>query len=207
MNDISPLGRVRVAITIDDFVLWDGTPLPDGEGSLDVTRKVASILARNGQHGIYAFSHTYGISKDPSNLACWEAWVEAGHHLGNHTHQHAPLRWMSAGDFIRDIEEAERLVGHLIADAPQRYFRYPMDMSSGSEARRGEVEEHLRASGYKNAPITSWFSDFAFILPFHRTLVKGDTEAQRRLEDLHVAAAVEGLERHAGGPHAGPDHR
>ncbi|RZL77585.1 MAG: polysaccharide deacetylase [Rhodococcus sp. (in: high G+C Gram-positive bacteria)] len=197
MNDISPLGPVKVAITIDDFVLWDGTPLPEGSSALDVTGDVARALTESGQHGVYGFSHTYGISKDPKNLACWEAWVEAGHHLGNHTHQHAPLRWMSADDFCRDIDEAERLIGHLVEAAPERYFRYPMDMSSGSEAKRGRVEAYLHDNGYRNAPITCWFGDFVFIVPFQRALISGDVEAQARLEDLHVQGAIEGLEKHA----------
>lgn len=197
MSNISPLGPVKVAITIDDFVLWDGTPLPEESSSLDVTKQVARVLAESGQQGIYGFSHTYGISKDPANIACWEAWIEAGHHLGNHTHQHAPLRWMSAEDFCRDIEVADRLIGHLIEAAPVRYFRYPMDMSSGSEAKRGKVEEFLRENGYRNAPITSWFSDFAFLVPFQRALINRDTKAQQRLQDLHVTLAVEGLQQHA----------
>jgi peptidoglycan/xylan/chitin deacetylase (PgdA/CDA1 family) len=197
MDSISPLGPVKVAITIDDFVLWDGTPLPEGESSLDVTKEVARVLNDHGQHGIYGFSHTYGISKDPANIACWEAWLEAGHHLGNHSHQHAPLRWMSADDFCRDLAEADRLIGHLIAQAPSRYFRYPMDMSSGSEAKRGKVEEFLHENGYRNAPITTWFSDFAWLVPFQRALINGDKQAQQRLQDLHVTAAVESLERHA----------
>ncbi|WP_237166905.1 polysaccharide deacetylase family protein [Mycolicibacterium fortuitum] len=193
----SSLSNVQVAITVDDFVLWDGTPLPEGHSSLDVTRTLAEALTSAGQSGVYGFAHTYSIAEDPATMACWEAWLEAGHHLGNHTHQHAPLRWMSADDFCRDVDQAEKLIGRLVDLAPERYFRYPMDMSSGSESKRGRVEDFLRDSGYRNAPITCWFGDFVYIVPYQRSLITGDVAAQARLEDLHVQGAIEGLEAHA----------
>lgn len=197
MVDPSALDAVQVAITVDDFVLWDGTPLPDGHSSLDVTRTLAKALTDVGQHGVYGFAHTFSIAKDSSSLKCWDAWLEAGHHLGNHTHQHAPLRWMSAEAFCRDVDQAEQLIGRLVDAAPERYFRYPMDMSSGSESKRGQVEDYLCDNGYRNAPITCWFGDFVYIVPYQRSLITGDVEAQARLEDLHVQGAIEGLEKHA----------
>ncbi|ART72926.1 polysaccharide deacetylase [Mycobacterium dioxanotrophicus] len=197
MTGQASLSNVQVAITVDDFVLWDGTPLPEGHSSLDVTRALAEALTGAGQHGIYGFAHTYSIAKDPASLACWNAWLEAGHHLGNHTHQHAPLRWMSADDFCRDVDQAEKLIGPLVDQAPERYFRYPMDMCSGSESKRGQVEDFLRDNGYRNAPITCWFGDFVYIVPYQRSLITGDVDAQARLEDLHVQGAIEGLETHA----------
>ncbi|WP_293023012.1 polysaccharide deacetylase family protein [Mycolicibacterium sp.] len=114
MTGQASLSNVQVAITVDDFVLWDGTPLPEGHSSLDVTRALAEALTGAGQNGVYGFAHTYSIAKDPASLACWDAWLEAGHHLGNHTHQHAPLRWMSADDFCRDVDQAEKLIGSLV---------------------------------------------------------------------------------------------
>ena len=197
MTGQASLSNVQVAITVDDFVLWDGTPLPDGHSSLDVTRALADALTGAGQNGVYGFAHTYSIAEDPASLACWNAWLEAGHHLGNHTHQHAPLRWMSADDFCRDVDQAEKLIGSLVDLAPERYFRYPMDMSSGSESKRGQVEDFLRDNGYRNAPITCWFGDFVYIVPYQRSLITGDVDAQARLEDLHVQGAIEGLEAHA----------
>ena len=44
MTGQASLSNVQVAITVDDFVLWDGTPLPEGHSSLDVTRALAEAL-------------------------------------------------------------------------------------------------------------------------------------------------------------------
>ncbi len=67
------------------------------------------------------------------------------------------------------LTKAEKLIGPLVDLAPERYFRYLMDMSSGSESKRGQVEDFLRDNGYRNAPITCWFGDFVYIVPYQRS--------------------------------------
>jgi len=197
MPNISPEGAVKVAVTVDDFVLWDGVPMPDDITPLDITRSVAATLTGHGLTGVYGFSHTHRLDSDPGLMAAWEAWVDAGHHLGNHTHLHAPLRWMSADQYCADIDKAEGLIGHLIAMAPERYFRYAMDMAGETEAKRGRVEDHLRASGYQNAPITAWFGDFAWIVAYYRAVVSEDEDAKRMLQETYTCAAVDQLAAHA----------
>jgi hypothetical protein len=61
------------------------------------------------------------------------------------------------------------------------------------------VEDHLRASGYQNAPITAWFGDFAWIIPYYRAVVSGDQDAKRMLQETHVSSAVGQLAAHARG--------
>ncbi len=197
MTEISAERPLKIAVTIDDFVLWDGVPIPSDTTPTTITRSVAKTLNEYGLSGTYGFSHTFRLDKEPELMEAFDTWVEAGHHLGNHTHEHAPLRWMSDAAFRRDFETAEKHIGHLIESAPRKYFRYPMDMSSGSEQRRGEVEQYLAENNYVNAPITSWFSDFAFVVPHFRALSLGDAEVQRQVRDMHVATAVEMLHKHA----------
>jgi peptidoglycan/xylan/chitin deacetylase (PgdA/CDA1 family) len=197
MSSISPEGTVKVAVTVDDFVLWDGLPMPDGVTPLDITKSIAATLTDNGITGVYGFSHTHRLDLDPGLIAAWEAWVEAGHHLGNHTHLHAPLRWMSADQYCADIDKAEAHIGNLIELAPERYFRYAMDMAGETETKRGRVEDHLRACGYQNAPITAWFGDFAWIVSYYRAVVSGDTDARQMLRDTYVSSAVGQLSAHA----------
>ncbi|MFF0148962.1 polysaccharide deacetylase [Amycolatopsis sulphurea] len=197
MDAISPARPLKVAVTVDDFVLWDGVPMPAGRNPVGITRSLAKTLAEHGLTGTYGFSHTYRLDREPHLMAAFEAWAEAGHHLGNHTHQHAPLRWMSGADFLADTEKAEKHIGHLVDAAPSRYFRYPMDMSSGSERKRGEVEESLRRNGYRTAPITTWFSDFAWIVPYYRAVRNEDAAAAARLRELYVSSAVDMLARHS----------
>lgn len=197
MTETTAERRIKIAVTIDDFVLWDGVPMPTDTTPTTITASLAKTLNDYGLAGTYGFSHTFRLGAEPEHMGAFDAWVGAGHHVGNHTHEHAPLRWMSDAAFRRDFETAEQHIGHLIEAAPRKYFRYPMDMSSGSERRRGEVEQHLADNGYTNAPITSWFSDFAFIVPHFRALTHGDSEAQRQVREAHVGTAVEMLHKHA----------
>ena len=197
MPNISPAGAVRVAVTVDDFVLWDGLPMPDGITPLVITKSLAATLADHGLTGVYGFSHTYRLEADPGLMAAWDSWIEAGHHLGNHTHLHAPLRWMSGDQYCADIDKAEGLIGSLIELAPERYFRDAMDMAGETETKHGQVEDHIRASGYQNAPITAWFSDFAWIVPYYRAVVSGDQDAQRMLRETYISSAIEQLAAHA----------
>jgi hypothetical protein len=44
MSNISPEGAVKVAVTVDDFVLWDGVPMPDGITPLGITKSIAATL-------------------------------------------------------------------------------------------------------------------------------------------------------------------
>ena len=138
--------------------------MPDGITPLDITKSIAATLIDHGLTGVYGFTHTLASIRTRL-MAAWEAWVKAGHHLGNHTHLHAPLRWMSGDQYCADIDKAEGLIGHLIGMAPERYFRYAMDMAGETESKRGQVET-IWASGYRNAPITAWFGDFTSIIPY-----------------------------------------
>jgi hypothetical protein len=81
--------------------------------------------------------------------------------------------------------------------APERYFRYAMDMAGETQTKRGRVEDHLRASGYRNAPITGRFGDFAWIILYYRAVVSKDEGAKRVLQETYVCSAVEQLAAHA----------
>jgi hypothetical protein len=73
--------------------------MPDGITPLGITKSIAATLTDHGITGVYGFSHIHRLDSDPGLMAAWETWVEAGHHLGNHTHLHAPLRWMSGDQY------------------------------------------------------------------------------------------------------------
>lgn len=66
MSNISPEGAVKVAVTVDDFVLWDGVPMPDGITPLGITKSIAATLADHGLTGVYGFSHTHRLDSDPA---------------------------------------------------------------------------------------------------------------------------------------------
>lgn len=59
MNDTRADRPLEIAVTIDDFVLWDGVPMPDDTTPTDITRSVAKTLNDYGLKGPTAsLTHT-----------------------------------------------------------------------------------------------------------------------------------------------------
>jgi len=188
---------IDVVITVDDLLIWDGTPLPAGYTRESVVDSMIKTFKKHGLSGIYGFPHTSPLDQDRGLISVFEHWCDSGHHLANHTHCHACLNWVSAKSYCDDIKRAEAHIGHLIEKAPKRYFRYAMDMSGQAEIKRGEVEDFLQASGYENAPITAWFGDFAWIAPYYRAVESKDAAALAMLRKSFLDAALFQLQNHA----------
>jgi len=197
MSSVPQAEPIDVAITVDDLLIWDGTPLPTGYTRESIVASMVETFKKHGLPGIYGFPHTSPLDRDRGLISIIDHWCESGHHIANHTHCHACLNWVSATSYCDDIKRAEDHIGHLIEKAPKRYFRYAMDMSGEAEKKRGEVEDFLQAGGYENAPITAWFGDFAWIAPYYRAVESKDAGAIAMLRKSFVEAAVFQLHNHA----------
>lgn len=156
---------MKIAVTVDELLLWDGTPMPPGYTAPTVVDGMLGTFREHGIEGVYGFAHTSPVADRPAEREVLERWCDGGHHLGNHTHCHACLNWVGAEKYCEDVRVAEDVLGDLLEAAPTRYFRHAMDMTGRSEAKRGEVEDFLRERGYTTAPITAWFGDFAWTAP------------------------------------------
>jgi hypothetical protein len=197
MSKVPHADPIDVAITVDDLLIWDGTPIPAGYSRESVVDAMIKTFKKHSLTGIYGFPHTSPLDQDRGLISIFEHWCDSGHHLANHTHCHACLNWVSAKTYCDDIKRAEDHIGHLIEKAPTRYFRYAMDMSGEAERKRGEVEDFLLANGYENAPITAWFGDFAWIAPYYRAVESKDSAALAMLRKSFVEAALFQLQNHA----------
>ena len=197
MTPISPNGEIELAVTVDDLLIFDGLPIPPGYSREKIVESIIETFAKYQLGGIYAFSCTSMIEDDPGLGAILENWVDQGHHVGNHTHCHASLSWVTGKCYCDDIERSEEYIGDLIDKAPERYFRYAMDATGSSEAKRGEVEDFLARNNYVNAPITAWFHDVRYAWPYCRALENNDQEAIDTLLKHFVTSSVAYLRGHA----------
>jgi peptidoglycan/xylan/chitin deacetylase (PgdA/CDA1 family) len=188
---------IDLAITVDDLLIWDGTPLPAGYSRETIVDAMIKTFQKHSLSGIYGFPHTSPLDQDRGLMSIINHWCDSGHHIANHTHCHACLNWVSSKFYCDDIKRAEDHIGHLIQRAPKRFFRYAMDMSGEAEIKRGEVEDFLQANGYENAPITLWFSDFAWIAPYYRAVESKDEAALAMLRTSFIDAALFQLRSHA----------
>ena len=188
---------IKLAVTIDDMFMWEGMPAPEGHTPQAVAQKLTEAFAAHAIKGVYGFSNTIPVEIDRTLTSVFDHWAETGHYTANHTHAHASLNWVTPDAYIGDIERTEEIIGQWSAAAPKRYFRYCMDMWGDTPQKQEAVQGYLKREGYTPAPVSLWFHDVQWVVPYWRAYRKGDEEAIRRLRTLFVEAAVTSMKNHA----------
>jgi peptidoglycan/xylan/chitin deacetylase (PgdA/CDA1 family) len=196
-HPISPLGPVKLAITMDDMLLFRGVPMPKGYSSVAIASAMTQALEHHGAKGVYAFSNTAPADEDPELLRVFDHWVEHGHHVANHTHYHASINWVEADTYIGDIERTEKIIARWAALAPQRCFRYCNDMWGDTAEKQATVGAYLARHGYTPVPVSVGFRDTRFHPAYWRTLKAGDREGVAFLRRAFVDTALHELRLHA----------
>lgn len=197
VEPISPHGQVKVAMTIDDYFQWMTVPLPTGYNASRVMGSLTTAFEQFRVKEVYAFSSTAPVEADPTLHEQLAAWCAAGHHVGNHTHNHVSPDWVPAEAFIGDIELSEAYVGEYIERAPTKYFRYPMDMWGSEPDKIATIHAYLARAGYTPAPVSYWFYDAQFLAPYWRAVENRDEDARLWLIDTYVETALSQLRGHA----------
>lgn len=175
-HPISPLGPVKLAVTIDDMLLFRGVRVHPDYPQIRNAASIADALQAHGVRDVYAFCNTAPAEDDRDLLRVFDLWAERGHHVANHTHHHASINWLSADAYIEDIERSEAYIGRYLEHAPLRCFRYCMDMWGDTEAKRDAVRGFLDSSGYTPVPVSIGFHDVPWVIPHWRCLTAGDTD-------------------------------
>ena len=195
---ISPLGPVKLAITMDDMLLFrGGVPMPKSHTSLGIARAMTQALKRHGARDVYAFSNTAPAEDDPELLRVFDHWVDQGHHVANHTHHHASINWVDAATYIGDIERTEVIIRRWSERAPKRYFRYCNDMWGDTAEKQEAVAAYLSRHGYTPVPVSVGFRDSRFQAAYWRTVKRDDREGIAFLRREFVDAALHELSLHA----------
>lgn len=202
MNDpqvhpVSPLGRLKLAVTVDDMTLFRGWPYKPGDGSVRVTNAFIQAFASHRIPGVYQFSNTAPLQTNPELEKVYELWVEQGHHVGNHTHNHPCINWLDADKYTQDIELAEKYIGRYINAAPRRCFRFCMDMWGDTECKCAAVLDSLQKMAYTPVPISVGFMDTRWNAVYCRTAKRGSAEELAWLRDRYIDVAVHELRVHA----------
>jgi peptidoglycan-N-acetylglucosamine deacetylase len=203
-----PTPTIELAITVDDLPvrIAGGTPeTREAEGA--IVQAFLNAFAKYQVPAAYGFVNGKRIEEAPERLAMLEAWRNAGHPLGNHTHSHAKL--VSSAPFIEDIDRGEEVLRRLYGESDEKIwktFRYPF-LNEGSGAKRSAVRAHLDDRGYRVAPVSVDFFDYAYADAYTRCRDGHDEAAMAKLESSFVQRAVECLrgsasatEREAGRP-------
>jgi len=189
----SPFGGVKIALTVDDLFQWKGVPPIKGYEPTSIVRCLTDAFAGHAVSGVYAFSNTAPIDDQRSLARVFDHWTERGHFTGNHTHNHASLNWLTPKAYIDDIERTERLIAVWTAQAPVLYFRHCFDMWGDTLEKQEAVAAYLQRTGYAVAPISLWFYDAQFCVPYLRAMQCDDHEALSWLRKCFVETACKQL--------------
>ncbi len=185
------LGPLQVAITVDDLPAHG--PSVEGLDGLTIHQRLLAAFAAHDVPQVYGFINAEKIEGRPELRAALEAWVEAGHPLGNHTYSHPSLREIGLQAYFEDIAANEPLLDELASGQRTPTFRYPFLLEGMSEEDTKKIRAHLDERGYRVADVTIDFYDWAFNPPYARCTKLGDKAALEALRKTFVEHALEML--------------
>lgn len=191
--EATDLGPLQVAITVDDLPAHG--PAVPGLSPLQLHRALLSAFESHRVPQVYGFVNAGKLEDAPEQRAALEAWTAAGHPLGNHTYSHLSLRKTDLATYFRDIAANEPLLEELAPDGRRvPTFRYPFLLEGMSREDTVAIREHLDQRGYRIAPVTIDFYDWAFNPPYARCRAIADEAALAALRKTFIDHAVEMLQ-------------
>jgi peptidoglycan-N-acetylglucosamine deacetylase len=165
---------MNYAFTLDDLPLWPMSYPPARYSAGGIVGKIISALAKHNIGGVMAFSNSWPIAKHPEFSGIIDKWVEAGHHVANHTHSHIELNDTPLHTYMADIELGERHLRSWMSKAPARYFRHPLCYWGDTEEKVETLRNFLSASGYRTAEVTSWLYEWRWNRAYLSCVENGD---------------------------------
>jgi hypothetical protein len=170
------VSKMKVAFTIDDLPLWPNSYPPEGYTAAGIVDSILEALDRNGIEQIYAFSNSWALLKHPELTSLMDRWVDAGHHVANHTHNHPELNDVSAERYIEEIDLAEEHLSPWLSRAPKRYFRHTLNLWGNTEEKLTKVNAHLEKRGYTVAEVTSFLHEWEWNRAYKNLLKANDSD-------------------------------
>lgn len=171
-----------IALTFDDLPATRAAHLAD---TRDVT---ARLLAHLGRHQIPSIGFVNEVKLDvpgeeAARRALLEAWLDAGHDLGNHTYSHVRLYDTPLAAYQADVLRGEQVTRALMAarGRPLRYFRHPTLNTGPDLPTKRAFERFLADHGYVVAPVTIDNDEFLYAAAYDRARARGD---QARMDSV-----------------------
>lgn len=147
----------RIALTFDDVPRNRGPFLTPDERS----EKLLAALKEAGveQAAFFVNPGQIGHGDGINGVAHIEAYVRAGHVIGNHSYAHKGLQTIDAPEFIGEIDKAEAWLKGRPGYRP--WFRYPFLHEGGTDkVKRDAVRAALKARGLQDGYVTASGSDW-----------------------------------------------
>jgi peptidoglycan/xylan/chitin deacetylase (PgdA/CDA1 family) len=176
---------IEVAVTVDDLPRHDsGRPPPE------IAKTLLDAFARHRIRQVYGFVNGKKLQDHPEDRAVLEAWLAAGHPLGNHTWAHGDIAKIPLDEYLAGIDRNEPLLSEL-QPSGRKVFRYPFLREGVTVETRRAVRAHLATRGYRIAEVTIDPFDWAYNPAYIRCtdISRADDAAALRASLLSEARA------------------
>ncbi|WP_256731505.1 polysaccharide deacetylase family protein [Sphingomonas sp. dw_22] len=147
----------RIALTFDDVPRSRGPFLAPEER----TEKLIAALQEAGvkQAAFFVNPGHIGTGDGVNGVAHIEAYVRAGHVIGDHSFTHPHLSALSVAAYTAEIDKAEAWLKGRPGYRP--WFRYPfLDEGGTDKAKRDAIRAVLKARGLQDGYVTASGSDW-----------------------------------------------
>jgi len=163
--------------------------MPAGESRVEIGRKLIAAMSDAHLPPAYGFLNGVQTEREPLSTPVIQMWRDAGLPLGNHTWSHPNLNSNSLEDWESDLLKNETLLKKYMGGNDWHWIRFPYLGEGETEEKRTAARKFLVQHGYKIAPVTMSFGDYAYNEPYARCVAKNDNAAITRLEASYLDAA------------------
>jgi peptidoglycan/xylan/chitin deacetylase (PgdA/CDA1 family) len=178
----APAGGRAIAITFDDLPATRSGSLADMQA---ITRRLLAHF-RTQAIQVTGFVNEGKLAvpgEEAARTALLEAWLDAGHDLGNHTYSHRRLYDTPLPEFEEEVLRGERITRRLLVERGRtpRYFRHPTLNTGPDAATKAAFEAFLAAHGYAVAPVTIDSDEYLHAAAYDRARARGSRATMKRI--------------------------
>jgi len=153
-------------VTVDDLPIASGSLHRDPAERERITRGLLEVLARHHVPavGLVTWSNVHS----ERDRALLDAWLTAGHELGNHSHRHLQYNRTATDTYLADVDSARTsLTTYLGAHGRTlRFFRFPFLREGNTIDKLEAARVWLARTGQRNLPATVDTQDWSFERPW-----------------------------------------
>ena len=188
-----PDDPIEVAITIDDLPRH-GPDIPSVTRA-SIHARMLEAFAKHHLPPVVGFVNGKHLVDHPEDAEALTAWVAAGNPLGNHSFSHPDPKTLSIDAYLADVEKNEDTLRRFMGDDAHAWkvYRFPFLREGTDVASRATIRAALVERGYRFAPVTIDFYDWAYHAPHARCLAKRDETAIAALKESYIDEAAAAL--------------
>jgi peptidoglycan/xylan/chitin deacetylase (PgdA/CDA1 family) len=192
----SPQPGRRVAITIDDGpVVNEMTDL--GRFQRITNGLIGSFQAEKVPVTMFVNEVQLNVpGQRDSRAAVLDQWLDAGFDLANHSYSHQSANQVPFERYADEIVKGEVITRAVLERRGKTlsWFRYPYLHAGPDEQGHGQILAFLESRGYRVAPVTVDYADYAFAGPFTRELRAGNVDQANRIKQAYIDQVDPGFE-------------